>query len=137
LDTLGRRGVRPGAKVLVVGGHGQMGRFFATWFRQSDYEVRVLDRDDWPQVGSLTAGLDLCLLAVPIDLTAAAAAQIAPHLPPTCVLADITSLKQKPVEAMLQSHRGPVVGLHPLFGPATNTMDKQIVVVSPGRQMEQ
>ncbi len=137
LDTLGRRGIRPGAKVLVVGGRGQMGRFFSNWFRQSDYDVRVLDREDWPQVSSLAAGVDLCLLAVPIDLTAAVADQIAPHLPPACVLADITSLKRKPLEAMLQSHTGPVVGLHPLFGPATTTMDKQIVVVSPGRQMEQ
>jgi chorismate mutase / prephenate dehydrogenase len=137
LDTLGRRGVRPGAKVLVVGGRGQMGRFFATWFRQSDYDVRVLDREDWAIVGSLAKDVDLCLLAVPIDLTAAVAEQIAPHLPPTCVLTDITSLKGKPLEAMLRSHRGPVVGLHPLFGPATNSMDKQIVVVAPGRDMEQ
>ena len=137
LDTLGRRGVRPGAKVLVVGGRGQMGRFFATWFRQSDYDVRVLDRDDWANVSSLAQGADLCMLAVPIDLTAAVAEQIAPHLPPTCVLTDITSLKGKPLEAMLHSHPGPVIGLHPLFGPATNTMDKQIVAVTPGRNMEQ
>ena len=34
---------------------------------------------------------------------------------------------------MLGAHRGPVVGLHPLFGPTTSTMDKQIVVVTPGR----
>ena len=27
LETLGRRGVRPGARVLLVGGHGSMGRF--------------------------------------------------------------------------------------------------------------
>jgi chorismate mutase/prephenate dehydrogenase len=137
LDTLGRRGVRPGAKVLIVGGLGNMGRFLAGWFRQSDYDVRILDRDDWPQVQSLTAGLDLCLLAVPISSTPAVAAQIAPHLPPVCVLTDICSLKLKPLEAMLQGHAGPVVGLHPLFGPATTTMDKQIVVVCPGRQMEQ
>ena len=137
LNTLGRRGVRPGAKVLIVGGLGNMGRFLSNWFRQSDYEVRVLDRDDWPRVDALTAGLDLCLLAVPIDITPAVAAQIGPHLPPACVLADITSLKGKPLEAMLGSHAGPVVGLHPLFGPATTTMDKQIVVVSPGREMEQ
>ena len=136
LNTLGRRGVRPGAKVLIVGGLGNMGRFLSSWFRQSDYDVRVLDRDDWPQVRSLTQGIDLCLLAVPIASTPAVAAQIAPHLPPACVLADITSLKLKPLEAMLQSHAGPVVGLHPLFGPATTTMDKQIVVVSPGRDLE-
>jgi chorismate mutase/prephenate dehydrogenase len=123
--------------VLIVGGLGNMGRFLSNWFRQSDYDVRVLDRDDWPQVRSLTAGIDLCLLAVPIAITPAVAAQIAPYLPPACVLADITSLKLKPLEAMLQSHAGPVVGFHPLFGPATTTMDKQIVVVSPGRGMEQ
>jgi chorismate mutase/prephenate dehydrogenase len=137
LNTLGRRGVRPGAKVLIVGGLGNMGRFLASWFRQSDYDVRILDCDDWPQVQSLASGIDLCILAVPIDITPAVAAQIAPHLPPACVLADITSLKLKPLEAMLKAHAGPVVGLHPLFGPATTTMDKQIVVVSPGRQVEQ
>src|SRR5512147_1021745 len=47
LSTLSRRSVRPGAKVLIVGGRGKMGSFFATWFRQSDYEVRILERDDW------------------------------------------------------------------------------------------
>ena len=137
LNTLGRRGVRPGAKVLIVGGRGNMGRFLSNWFRQSDYDVRILDRDDWPQVRSLASGIDLCILAVPIDITPAVAVQIGPHLPHACVLADITSLKLKPLEAMLQGHAGPVVGLHPLFGPATVTMDKQIVVVTPGRDREQ
>jgi chorismate mutase / prephenate dehydrogenase len=137
LSTLSRRSVRPGAKVLIVGGRGKMGSFFATWFRQSDYEVRILDRDDWDQVRTLAAKVDLCLLAVPIAVTPSVARRIGPELPARCVLADITSLKRKPVEAMLKAHAGPVVGLHPLFGPATVTMDKQIVVVSPGRHLDQ
>jgi chorismate mutase/prephenate dehydrogenase len=133
LDAISRSGVRPGASVLIVGGLGGMGRFFSHWFRQSDYQVRILDREDWGQVQALTSGIDLCLLAVPIDLTPAVAARIAPHLPRECVLADITSLKQGPVQAMLDSHAGPVIGLHPLFGPATKTMDRQIIVVNQGR----
>jgi chorismate mutase/prephenate dehydrogenase len=136
LRTLGRRGVRPGAKVLIVGGRGSMGRFFAEWFTQSDYDVRILDREDWPQVRTLTAGIDLCLLAVPIDITASVADRIAPLLPQGCALVDITSLKRGPLAAMLKSYEGPVLGLHPLFGPATSSMDKQIVVVCPGRQPE-
>lgn len=133
LNVLGCRSARPGARVLILGGLGSMGRFFSRWFSQSDYEVRILDREDWPRVRELAAGIDLALLAVPIGVTPEVALQIGPHLPPECVLADITSLKRRPLEAMLRGHAGPVVGLHPLFGPATSTMDKQIVVFSPGR----
>jgi chorismate mutase/prephenate dehydrogenase len=137
LTTLGRRGVRPGARVLIVGGRGSMGRFFGRWFTQSDYEVRVLEREDWAGVAALCDGIDLCVVAVPIDVTPAVVERIAPHLPPRCVLADITSLKRDPLRVMLACHRGPVLGLHPLFGPATSTMDRQIVVVSPGRALDQ
>jgi len=49
------------------------------------------------------------------------------------VLADLTSVKAAPVAAMLAAHGGPVVGLHPLFGPTTASMDQQVVVASPGR----
>jgi chorismate mutase / prephenate dehydrogenase len=113
-----------------------MGSFFERWFVQSDYQVRILDREDWDRVKALTEGIALCVLAVPIDVTVQVAEQIGPHLPPDAVLADITSLKRDPVAAMLRAYPGPVVGLHPLFGPATATMDKQIVVVSPGRGLE-
>jgi chorismate mutase/prephenate dehydrogenase len=136
LETLGRRAIRPGARVLLVGGHGSMGRFFERFFKQSDYEVRILEREDWAKVEALAAGIELCVLAVPIEVTAAVAAQIAPHLPEGCVLADLTSLKRAPLEAMLRAYPGPVLGLHPLFGPTTASMDKQLVVVCPGRQLE-
>jgi chorismate mutase / prephenate dehydrogenase len=134
LETLGRRGVRPGAKVLLIGGKGSIGQFFLRWFTLSDYEVRVLDREDWPGAEALSRDVELCLLAVPIDVTASVAARIAPHLPPRCVLADVTSLKREPLKAMLAAYPGPVLGLHPLFGPTITTMDKQIVVVTPGRE---
>jgi chorismate mutase/prephenate dehydrogenase len=136
LQELGRRGIRPGAKVLIVGGRGSMGKFFARYFEQSDYVVRVLDRDDWGRVRDLVAGIELCMLSVPIELTPEVAEKIAPLLPAGCVLADITSLKTGPLKAMLETYAGPVIGLHPLFGPTTATMDKQIVAVTPGRDLK-
>jgi len=131
-----RVGVRPGAKVLLVGGGGKMGQYFRHWLSESGYEVRLLDVNDWPQVGALCAGIDLALISVPIHLAAEVARKLGPNLPPTCVLADITSIKQIPLTAMLAAHPGPVVGLHPLFGPQTSSMDKQVVIASPGRQPE-
>jgi chorismate mutase/prephenate dehydrogenase len=34
---------------------------------------------------------------------------------------------------MCRCHPGPVLGIHPLFGPTTTSLDKQIIVVTPGR----
>jgi chorismate mutase / prephenate dehydrogenase len=131
-----RAGVRRGYKVLLVGGRGRMGRYFARWFSQAGYEVRVLDIHDWPRAAQLCQDIHLALVGVPIARTVKVIRQLGPHLPPSCVLADITSLKRAPLDAMMAAHRGPVVGLHPLFGPATSSMDQQIVVATPGRQAE-
>ena len=130
---LAERGVRAEARVLIVGGRGEMGRYFKRWFSEAGYHVRVLDHDDWDQAEAICRGVDLVLLSVPIDATAEVAYRISPHISAECIMADITSLKQIPLQSMLDAHPGPVIGLHPLFGPSTSTLDKQIVVVCPGR----
>ena len=132
---LAQKGVRAGATVLLVGGLGSMGQYFHNWFADAGYKIRVLDRNDWPNADKLCEGIELAIISVPIEVTNAVADRIGPHLPADCVLADITSIKESPLNAMLDSHEGPVIGLHPLFGPTTSTMDKQIVVVTPGRNL--
>jgi len=128
-----KMGVRPGFKVLIVGGGGQMGRYFGRWFSAAGYEVRTLEVGDWPNAGALCEGINLALVSVPIHDTPAVIARLGPHLPSTCLLSDLTSVKQPAIETMLAVHRGPVVGLHPLFGPMTSSMDKQILMAVHGR----
>jgi chorismate mutase / prephenate dehydrogenase len=125
--------IRSDAVVLIVGGRGSMGQYFRQWFSDAGYRVRILDRNDWNAVDQLTDGVDLAIVGVPIENTGQVVERLGPHLPPDCILADITSIKTPPVQAMLRAHPGPVVGLHPLFGPTTTSMDKQIIVVTPGR----
>lgn len=129
-------GVRPGAAVLIVGGAGRMGGYFARWFARSGYAVRILERDDWPRAAELCRGAALALVSVPIERTEEVIRQLGPLLPAACVLADLTSVKAGPVAAMLAAHSGPVVGLHPLYGPTTASMDQQVVVACPGRHPE-
>jgi chorismate mutase/prephenate dehydrogenase len=128
-----RKAVKPGAKVLIVGGTGEMGRFFVRFFESAGYEVRSMGSRDWPNIEALCEGLDLCIISVTIDRTAEIIEKIAPHLRPDTVLTDVTSIKKVPLAAMMNAHNGPVLGLHPLFGPTTSTLDKQIVVATPGR----
>ncbi|PIP37954.1 MAG: bifunctional chorismate mutase/prephenate dehydrogenase [Desulfobacterales bacterium CG23_combo_of_CG06-09_8_20_14_all_51_8] len=127
------KAVRPGATVLIVGGTGEMGRYFADWFTGAGYLVRSMGSRDWDRAALLCEGIDLCLISVTIDKTPEVIRKIAPYLPAHAVLADLTSIKKLPLQAMLDAHPGPVVGLHPLFGPTTSTLDKQIVVATPGR----
>ena len=131
---LARRGTRPGAGILLVGGAGTMGRYLQRWFADAGYRVGILEPGDWDRAAVLCDDIDLAVLCVPIGRTTEVVERLAPHLPSDCVLSDITSLKAAPMAAMLASHPGPVIGLHPLFGPATTSMDKQVVITTPGRR---
>lgn len=118
--------------VVVVGGHGALGRCLSSFFARSGYALRTLEKDDWEQAPALLANAGLVLVAVPIEHTCAVIANL-PTLPDDCILADVTSVKQAPLQAMLAAHAGPVVGLHPMFGPDVQSLAKQVVVVCPGR----
>lgn len=131
--TMALKSVRPGGIVLLVGGKGEMGRFFKACFHRADYQVRILDRDNWLDVQSLCQGIDLAMVGVPIDVSCQVIQKIGPSLPLEAVLCDITSVKENPLKEMLKAHAGPVIGLHPLFGPSTSSLDKQIIVATPGR----
>ncbi len=130
---IAKKAVRPGATVLLVGASGGMGQYFQKWFGESGYRVRPVGRKNWHQLQELCDGVDLAIISVPIDVTEAVIKDVAPYLPAECILTDLTSIKGPPMAAMLNAHKGPVVGLHPLFGPTTSTMDKQIIAVTPGR----
>ena len=110
-----------------------MGQYFRQWFEETGYHVRILARDDWADIETLALKIDLALISVPIESTNSVISKLGPYLPQDCILSDITSIKESPLEAMLKAHQGPVVGFHPLFGPSTSTLDKQIIVVTPGR----
>ena len=122
-------------RIVIVGGNGALGRIFVELFERSHYEVAIIEKEDWPNAQSVLSNASLVLVCVPITLTETVIQQL-PTLPDTCILADITSVKQAPLAAMLSQHKGPVVGLHPMFGPDSMGMVKQVVVVCDGRQKE-
>jgi len=132
-ESISRKGIRPGAVVLVVGGTRGMGKYFHGWFTRSGYNARSMGSSDWNNIESLCSGVELALISVPIDSTESVIKRIAEYLPSGCVLADVTSVKTMPMNAMMDVYKGPVLGLHPLFGPTTSSMDKQIIVTTPGR----
>lgn len=123
-----------GRQIVIVGAQGAMARFFARWFAKRGVLTRGLDRDDWECAPELLATADLVLVAVPISETVRVIERLGPMLPKRVVLADITSVKKAPVQAMLGASQGPVVGLHPMFGPTTESVHQQVLINCGGRQ---
>ncbi len=127
--------INPNAgNVVVIGGRGALGRVFVNLFQKSGYQVSIVEQDDWDTGNAETvlSSAKLVVVAVPINLTEQVIGQLT-MLSDDCVLADITSIKDKPLQAMMRVHKGPVVGLHPMFGPDAPGMIKQVVVVCEGR----
>jgi prephenate dehydrogenase len=119
--------------ILLVGGQGMMGQFFRQCFTEEGATVRSLDQNDWPQARTLCTSIDLALIAVPIHRTQEIIQRLCPLLEPTTLLADITSLKVMPMTTMLEGHSGPVLGLHPMFGPKINHLQGQTILYCLGR----
>ena len=119
-------------KVVIIGGQGQLGRLFGQMFGLSGYRVETLEQGDWPRSDEILADAGLVMVAVPIDITCQIIDRLG-KLPADCLLVDVTSVKAAPLEHMLAVHKGPVLGLHPMFGPDVASLAKQVIVCCQGR----
>ncbi len=136
-DASGYQCINPDCKkVVIVGGAGQLGKIFVDLFSRSEYSVAVIEQDDWPTSADTLAQASLVIVAVPIRLTTMIIQQLS-NLPNDCILADVTSIKESPIYEMLKVHNGPVVGLHPMFGPDVTGLVKQTIIVCEGREPQQ
>lgn len=118
--------------VVIVGGKGQLGSLFGKMFTLSGYQVKILGSQDWDRADDILSDAGLVVVTVPINRTLGVIEKLN-QLPKDCILCDLTSIKSKPLEAMMKNHSGPVVGLHPMFGPDVPNLAKQVIVYCDGR----
>ncbi len=130
-----------GRSALVIGGAGQMGRWFSDYLASQGFAVTVADPaeappgyahiDDW-RADDLAA--DVIVVAAPIGITADILAQLAERKPAGLIL-DIGSLKS-PLRAGLDKLVAAgcqVTSIHPMFGPDTRLLsDRHVVFVDLG-----
>ncbi|MCF1426576.1 MAG: bifunctional chorismate mutase/prephenate dehydrogenase [Shewanella sp.] len=134
---MGFKQIKPDlGSIVIIGGNGALGKLFGQMLTLSGYQIRSLDKDDWSRAEALLDDAGLVLVSVPISITCEVIRQKLANLPEHCVLADLTSIKMAPLKAMLETHKGPVIGLHPMFGPDVGSLAKQVVVVCQGRYPE-
>ncbi len=119
--------------IAVIGGRGEMGRCMARLFGDLGHAVMVSDLDTQLKPEEAAAVADVVIISVPIARTVEVIRRLGPLVQKDALLLDVTSIKQEPVEAMLEACGSSVVGTHPLFGPSVHSLQGQRVVLCRGR----
>lgn len=132
-------------QMLIIGGTGEMGQWFTTFFKNEGYDVWISGRRGRSEVAEklgvnftstpeeIIPDCDVVIVSVPIDITPEIIRQTAPLMKPGSLLMDLTSIKKKPVEAMIESAPEGVelLGTHPMFGPSIPSLQGQTFILTP------
>lgn len=133
--------------VVVIGGAGRMGAWFARYFAQKGHVVNIFDvrrkraEEIAHQLGVQTANdsfhalknADFVLVSVPIDVTPGVLRELVPLVRKNMILAEIASLKKKSQTVLRQISRKGILTLsiHPLFGPGANDVVANKIALIP------
>ncbi|MBL4693907.1 prephenate dehydratase [Candidatus Gracilibacteria bacterium] len=116
----------------IIGGQGQMGRLFTSFFKERNLKVIISDQKTKLSNSELAAKCDITIVSVPMDKTEAVIREIAPHMPKESALMDFTSLKEFPLKAMCKA-KCEVCGIHPMFG-GSNPIPGQTIIICPTKK---
>src|SRR3989454_10031678 len=134
-------------KILIVGGTGGMGRFFARFASLQGARVKLAGREINKtrtaakemevEPGTIldAASSDIVILAVPMEETVRVATETASLMTTGCLLADLSSVKTGISDRVAEKiPKGlEYMSLHPLFGPGIDHLHDQVIVAVPYR----
>ena len=139
-------------KVVIIGGYGKMGRWFARALRaEAGLDVTIAGRDEAKlretaqELGVECAPAaeavkysDAVILSLPLDSFEAICKELAPAVQHGQYIFDVTSIKTRPVEIMHKYFRGcRILGTHPMFGPGATSVSGHRFVLTPTSAEEQ
>ncbi len=128
-DRVIAEGKGDGRSVLVIGGAGKMGRWFADFFASQGFATTVADPgiengpgryQDWTGAG---VDYDVIVVAAPLAVSGRILAQLA-VLKPKGLIFDIGSLKTPLIDGLQELRKAGcrVTSIHPMYGPDTRLL---------------
>ncbi len=131
----------------MIGGAGQIGAWFVDYFSSKGFPTVISDPriEGTHSVASAAKveiaedniravkNADLALICVPIDKIAEVVHEVAPHMKEEAVLAEVSSIKEKTMEALRRASSYGVrpLSIHPMFGPSAGSLKGKTIVVVP------
>ena len=139
-DRVISEGKGDGQSVLVIGGAGNMGRWFVDFFSSQGFSTTIADRsvqdapgtfNNWTDAG---VDYDVIVVATPLAVSGRILAQLA-VLKPAGLVFDIGSLKSPLLDGLAELRNAGcrVASLHPMYGPNTRLLSgRHLIFVDAG-----
>jgi len=135
---------------IAILGAGKMGVWFANFFLEQGYSVVVADRNkeklsrlkkelavETADFAEAVKDADRVLLCVSISAFEEVVKKISSSVRDGQVVMDICSIKDFPVKTMHKHlKRGLILGIHPVFGPGSTTIENKTFVLTPTNSQE-
>lgn len=135
-------------KMVIIGGSGRMGVWFAQYFKNKGYTVVLSARNREKLIAAAESlkvnyaenneeavkNADFVMVSVPISSVPNIIKEIAPHLSRKTIVFDITSVKGeiiKTLEEQSLKYGFKAVSIHPMFGPGAKNLMGYIIVIIP------
>ena len=117
----------------LLGGTGQMGRWFKPFFEKAGYALLIAGRTTPLTYQQCIEQSDAVIINVPISNTVELIHKVGPFFRAGQLMVDNTSIKTQPVAAMLEvAPEGvEVLGMHTVFGPTIGELRHQNVIFTP------
>ena len=136
---------------IAVLGAGKMGVWFAKFFLTEGYSVVVADRKkekltklkkdlavETADFAEAVENADRVLICVSISAFEEIVKKISPAIRDGQIVMDICSIKDFPVKTMHKHLKGGLVlGMHPVFGPGSTTIENKTFVLTPTNRQEE
>ena len=139
-------------RIAILGGAGNMGKWFCRFFLKQGYEVTVSGRTkqklfdlakEIPVKVAMTnieavKDADIIMISILLQKFEDVVKEIAPHIKDNQIVWDITSVKEFPVNTMHKHiKKGIVLGMHPVFGPAAEDTNQNFVLTPTNEKEEE
>ncbi|MCP8323115.1 MAG: prephenate dehydrogenase/arogenate dehydrogenase family protein [Candidatus Methylarchaceae archaeon HK02M2] len=138
-------------KIAIIGGAGNMGKWFCNFFLRQGYEVIVSGRTRQKLIDlskeipvkvaedniDAVKKADIIIVSVLLQNFEGVVKDFAPYIQENQIVWDITSVKEIPVEIMQKYiKKGTILGTHPVFGPGAKDTNQNFVL-TPTKEKEE
>ncbi|QTJ62895.1 prephenate dehydrogenase/arogenate dehydrogenase family protein [Candidatus Nardonella dryophthoridicola] len=121
-----KKSIKSNKNIVIIGGTGKIGKIFFNILDKKGYNVFSINSKNWDCFNINKA--DLIIISVPISKFKFIFDKVITICKEDCILVDVLSNKSCNIKYAKEKYNGPILSIHPMFGPKINNFIKKKIL---------